>query len=349
MRFIRPRRSPHTPSVHPRTHRLAIIRWIYLSCVLAFAIWVANFFFGSLFYLRSDGLVLGEPAVVAAEFPATVRDFLVREGDHVTAGQVAALVSSQNVAESIARLAADVAARQTRLSALRIRGQVVDAMLSLAENRRSVATNTRQEYETLLSRGFLSLDKHVAALDGEYRSQQDLETLKAEKRVVQAETATLGSVLAEAKAAVRGLRQVYDQGQLRAPISGIVTRLVAGKGAVVRAGDPLIELHGDHHYVLAYVPTGGIYQLAPGEEVEITTGLRTVRGIIKRVEPYAAALPREFQRAFTPVDRQQVIRIEFSPGDVQPPLFTKVQLHSRLFAPGWMSRFWRFVGIPAAG
>ena len=30
-----------------------------------------------------------------------------------------------------------------------------------------------------------------------------------------------------------------------------------------------------------------------------------------RVEPFAAALPREFQRAFTPVERQQVIRVEF--------------------------------------
>ena len=339
MRYLRPRRVTHVPSGHPRTHRLAIIRWVYLSCVLAFAIWAANFFFGSLFYLQSDGLVLGEPAVVAVEFPATVRNIVVREGDQVTAGQVAALVSSQNVAESVARLTADAAARQTRMSELRIRRQVVDAMLSLAENRQSVATSTRREYETLLARGFLPLDKRMAALEGEYRSQQDLEALKAEKRVVEAETASLVAVLAEADAAIRGLRRIYDEGRLRVPLDGIVTRLVAEKGAVVRAGDPVIELHGDNHYVLAYVPTGGIYRLAIGDEVQITSGLHTVRGIVKRLEPYAAALPREFQRAFTPVDRQQVIRVEFSPGEVPPPLFTKVRLHSRLFLPGWMNQF----------
>ena len=109
---------------------------------------------------------------------------------------------------------------------------------------------------------------------------------------------------------------------------------------MARAGDPLIEIYSDNRYVLAYVPTGGLYRLAIGDEVEITAGLRTVRGSIKRVQPYAAALPREFQRAFTPVDRQQVIRVEFSSGEVPPPLFTKVRLHSSLFAPGWMSQFW---------
>ena len=42
--------------------------------------------------------MLGEPAVIAAEFPVTVRDLLVREGTHVKAGSVAAVLTSQNVA-----------------------------------------------------------------------------------------------------------------------------------------------------------------------------------------------------------------------------------------------------------
>ncbi|MFZ0126886.1 MAG: hypothetical protein WAL48_22185, partial [Xanthobacteraceae bacterium] len=67
---------------------------------------------------------------------------------------------------------------------------------------------------------------------------------------------------------------------------------------------------------------------------------RTVRGTIERVEPFAAALPREFQRSFTPVERQQVIRVEFAPDIYLPPLFTKVQLRSPNVARRWIAELW---------
>jgi hypothetical protein len=52
-------------------------------------------------------------------------------------------------------------------------------------------------------------------------------------------------------------------------------------------------------------------------------------------------LPREFQRAFAPVDTQQLIRVDFVPGEVPPPLFTKVTLHSAEIMPRWAIRFLR--------
>jgi hypothetical protein len=119
-----------------------------------------------------------------------------------------------------------------------------------------------------------------------------------------------------------------------------VSRLAADKGAVVRAGEPLIEIYGLPNYVLAYLPTGGLYTVAAGDPVEISTGLRTMPGTIVRIEPFAAALPREFQRSFIPVERQQVIRIEFAPGVELPPLFTKVQIRSPNVARQWIAALW---------
>ena len=112
------------------------------------------------------------------------------------------------------------------------------------------------------------------------------------------------------------------------------------KGAVVRAGEPLIEIYGLPHYVLAYLPTGGLYTVAAGDPVEISTGLRTMRGTIVRVEPIAAALSREFQRWFIPVERQQVIRVEFNTGVEVPPLFTKVQNRSPSIARQRLTALW---------
>jgi multidrug resistance efflux pump len=341
MRRLKPRPSLHALPHQPRSHRQAVIRWTYFASLFALAAWLGDLFLGSLFYLRSEGLVLGEPAVIAAEFPVTVRDLLVHEGERVKAGSVAAVVTSQTVAESVARLTADLAAREARLSELRIRGEKVEAVIKLAEMRQEVATGARAQLEKLLKGGLLSLDKRTAAVESEFRSLQDLEALKAEKRVVEAEIGELHEASLEAQTAVRDLRRLYDDGNMRVPIDGIVSHLRADKGAVVRAGEPLVELAGEPRFVLAYLPTGGLYDVAIGDRVQIKAGLRSAAGIITRVEPFAAALPREFQRAFTPVERQQVLRVEFAPGETLPLLFTKVQLRSNDFLPHFISRLWR--------
>jgi multidrug resistance efflux pump len=337
---LKPRPILHALPHQPRSNRQTVIRWVYLTCILGLLAWLGDLFVGSLLYLRSDGLVLAEPAAISPEFPVTVREVLVREGESVKAGSVAAIVSSQSVAESIARLTAELAAREARLSELRIRGQKVDATLALAETRQEVTADARKEMEKLLNQGWLSLDKRTAAVESEFRSLQELESLKAEKRVVESEINTLQVAFLEAGTAVRDLRRLYDDGQMRVPIDGIVSRLVVGKGAVVRAGEPLMEVYGDQRFVLAYLPTGGLYDVAIGDRVHIKTGLRTAEGIVTRVEPFAAALPRELQRAFTPVERQQVLRIEFARGEVPPPLFTKVQLRSVSILPRWITRMW---------
>ena len=90
----------------------------------------------------------------------------------------------------------------------------------------------------------------------------------------------LGRAFAEAQTALNDLRRLYDNGKLTVPIDGIVSRVIADQGAVVRAGDPLIEVYGDKHFVLAYIPTGALYSVQPGEQVLIDTGWRTSDGVM---------------------------------------------------------------------
>jgi len=326
MRSLKRRPALQAAPNEPRSRRLMLIRWLYLTAVLSLVIWLGNLLFGDRLFLRGEGLVLGESAIVAAEFPVTVQDIRVREGEMVDKGRTAAIVSSQTVAETIARLSSDVAARVIRQSELRIRSQVIEAMIPFAENRQKVASNARRELETLVERRILGLNQHTATLDIEYRDVEDFEALKSEKRIFESELGMLGAALAEAQTAIADLRRIYDNGQLLIPIDGVVTRLAANKGSVVRSGEPIIELSGNQRFVLAYVPTGTFYDVNEGDEVSIKTGFEAKRGVVTRVEPFAAALPREFQRAFTPVERQQVIRIEFLPGEVPPPLFSKVRV-----------------------
>src|SRR5215467_10712837 len=347
MRRLRERRSQDDLKNQVRPRRQSIIRWLYLASVVVLAGWLGNLFFGDFFFFRSEGLVLGDPAIVAAEFPVTVRYVPVRDGELVTAGSVAALVTSQTVVENIARLTADLATREARISELRIRRQTIDAILGIAESRQSVAANARSEFEKLVNQGYLALDKRTAAVESEFRSRQDLEGLKAEKQVIDTEVEALSNAFAQAAAALQDLRRLYDDGQLRVPIDGVVSRVVADQGAVIRTGDPLVEVYGNQRFVLAYLPTGALYDVRPGDRVQIESGLRASEGRVVNVQPFAAALPREFQRAFSPVDRRQVIRVEFLPDEVPPPLFSKVKLRSAEIVPSWIRAYWESSSPPA--
>jgi len=340
MRRLKFRRIGDSLPNEPRRRRQAVIRWVYIASVVGLAAVLGDIFVGGLFYLRSEGSVVGELAVIAAEFPVTIRDIRVHQGDRVRAGDIAATVSSQSVTEAIARLTGELASREVRLSELRIRGETVDAIVGFAETRHLIAANARKDLETLMGRGLLPIDKRTAAVETEYRSEQDLSSLRAEKRVIEDEMGSLTGVLGEARTAIGELRRLYDQGRMRVPIDGIVGRVAAEQGAVVRAGEPLFEIYGERRYVLGYLRTGGLYEIKPGDRVTIETGLQTAEGIVARVEPIAAALPREFQRAFTPVEREQVIRIEFAEGETPLPLLTKVKLRSGILLPHWIRWIW---------
>jgi hypothetical protein len=49
-------------------------------------------------------------------------------------------------------------------------------------------------------------------------------------------------------------------------------------------------------------------------------------GKIAKVSVIADALPKEFQKAFAPAERQQLMWIEFDPDVTPPPYFTKVTI-----------------------
>jgi multidrug resistance efflux pump len=336
MRKLKARRSSEAFTNEPRVHRQTVIRWVYLAIVAGLALWLIDLFFGGFFYLSSEGMVLGDPAVVATEFPVTVREVRVREGDHVRTGQVVALVSSQAVVESLARFASDQADRTLRLSDLRIRSQSVASIIELAGTRNDITIDARRQLDSLQALGWLPIDKRVAAVESAYRSSGDLAQLQAEQRVLPDEIAILTAAFAQADGAVEELRRLYGDGSLRSPIDGIVGSPPVGKGAVISAGEPLMELYGNDRFVLAYMPTGGVFQVLPGELVTVSTGLQTFNGSVVRVEPIAVNVPREFQRAFTPAERRQLIRVEFDPGEPTPPLFSKVTLRGADRISAWL-------------
>src|SRR5262249_11758356 len=149
-----------------------------------FGVWMFDVFFGANVYLRAEGLVLGKPAVVAAEYNVTVRDVLVKEGDRVAVGQVVIQISSHQIAEVRARLSSEAAARAARLADLDVRREVVDATMAPAENREAVAIESKNQLNESYKKGLLSTLNRTTAAEQAYQGQKDAEALRAEKRAL---------------------------------------------------------------------------------------------------------------------------------------------------------------------
>lgn len=334
MRRFRLRPRADTLSNDVRRNTVIWTRVVYLGILLGLGLWFGDFLFGSYLYLKSEGMVIAPSATLATEYPATVRNVSVREGDRVTAGQRIAGISSQQVSESIARLTSELARLRAQEAQLRIQSDKNASLVKLATERSQLASQTRARYEELQRKGILPMDKRMAALESEYRSQFDAGALQAETDAIEQQLARLAPAIDKAEAALANLERLYGTGEVVAPIDGIVGRRNVEAGAVITSGEVLAEIYGNDTYVLAYLPTGTLYSVKAGDRVIVEWGVRSAPGRITAIEPLAMALPKEFQTAFKPVARNQLLRIEFdnesdSKGDrtTLPPLFTKVGIH----------------------
>jgi multidrug resistance efflux pump len=219
--------------------RRAAIKWIYLLALLSFLAWLGNSFAGGYIYPRGEGMVIGEPAVVAAEFNATIREVLVKEGQVVSKGEVVVRITSQYMAESRARLTSESVQRSAKLAEMQIRSEVIDATLGSAEVREEAASEGKARLDTLYDKGYLGVMARTAAADQAYRGKQDAETLRVEQRALGDQVRRLFSASAEADLALSDSLALFDNGQMLAPIKGSVSAVLVNIGAVVRAGDPM--------------------------------------------------------------------------------------------------------------
>ena len=311
--------------------RRAAIKWTYLLALIAGLLWFGNWLVAGYIYPQGEGLVIGEPAVVAAEFTATVQSIQVQQGQKVARGDRVAQITSQSMAESRARLTAESAQRSAKLAEMKIRNGIVDATLSSAENRERVASEGQDRLKTLYDKGYSPNIIRTEAAVQAYAGTQAAEALRAEQLELAGQLRQLLKASEAADSALSDLVALFDSGQMRTPITGTISTVSVSPGSVVRAGEPMLEILGEHRFVIAWIPVGRLfgslgYKLAPGRAVSVDTGHGVLWGKITHVSPVAASLPREFHKSFVPTERQQFIRIEFDEGVVPPPYFTKVDV-----------------------
>lgn len=333
IRRLRERRQLSRMRSEGRSERRRVGRWVYIALLLVLFGWLFQVFVGRFFWLRADGMVLRDSVEIGVEYTGTVVDLTVREGETVQEGELVARLTSQGVLGQLAGLSTDYTQVLGQLVALRIDRQVNQALLPSAVERVGEASALWDNFRSLGEKGVATQDRIFQALKEHYESLQDHRRMQEELDVLNEEWARLEASLGRINGAIATLEARYDGGALRAPVGGIVGDLPVRKGSVVRPGDPVLRLYTGAPFVLVYLSTGTLYEVAVGRAVEIQSGLRTYRGEIAKIWPLAAQVPVEFQKSFGPRERGQLAEVRFT-GEEHPPLFSTVTI-SGIGWPPW--------------
>ena len=289
--------------------------------------WIVSSTIGGYAYKSADGLVVGDMGVVSPEYTVTVLEVLVKNGDKVRKGDLIARVSSTRVAEITATLSLQSSTLISRMAELTSKAEILDQLIASAEERARIVAVTNESLQRPRQTGFLPWMTATAIADQVYKGKEELARLKAERAAISG-THMVPQIVAASRAndqALEDIQKLFNAGNMLSPMTGYVSGVEAGVGCVIIPGALVAELVGEQRFVVAYVPINRLYSLKMDAPVTIEVGVGNwLRGTISRIEPIAARLPKEFQKTLSPVERMQLVRIDFDNGQTPPPYFTKV-------------------------
>ncbi|MEX0644184.1 MAG: biotin/lipoyl-binding protein [Parvularculaceae bacterium] len=305
-------------------------RTVYLCLLSVFALALANYLWGDLLILRSDGLVLRDQTVVAAPYVSRVEEVHVKEGQSVERGDVLMRVKSAEVLERLADLSVRQAELTIQTAETLLRYNTAVQLLPMATKREKETTGFTKRLEETANRAAITSPHYEQALSASYAASQDRIRLSTESQTLQEQIQELQEARASAAAAVEDLNDMYEEGEFRAATSGSVGAEVPNVGTVYRAGEPFLSLYSGDSYVLAYLPRRYLFSIKPGMKVVIAGGRRRANGVVAEILTVTDALPQEFQITFKPRDRNQLAKVRLTePANLL--LFEKVRITRQYF------------------
>jgi len=298
-------------------------------------------------YIKAD------MANVAPEVPGKILEIVVKEGQSVQAGQILLRIDPEQLDRQVGLAEADYAALQSRRDSYRAELQQVRltvpaniaaarAALVVAEKQQLKARANLDHWQLQHQRFKKLYEKQVVgkakfdevetawrAAEADFNAAGAQVTLAA-SRLKEAEAAR--AVIARAEAAnrevtdgigkaeeARKLARLHrSRCELKAPIAGVVARILVREGDYATPGRPVLGIYNpDTRYIEARFEETKVRHISPGKKAEFTVDNfpdRTLTGRVTLLTPASAAefalIPRDVSAGeFTKVVQRIPVRI----------------------------------------
>ncbi len=288
-------------------------------------LWLLNFLFGDYVYLQADGIVTQPKQNVDSPNIATVDELLVDNGDQVTVGDVLLRLTSQQVLKEVVKLSTRISEIKVRREKLASRQRELKALQPIVDDRANALERLRSQREQAISKGLETKREFHGLIQAEYDAVARRMELRAELGTVEHEREALGGILDDLVTVRERMESAYKDGRVLADVDGRIAQLETAAGSVVRPGDPLMKIIHGEPFVLGYIDSGARYQVHEGQQVLVRNGRTTIHGRVTEILAISEQLPPEFQRAFSPARRSQVIRVQLNTNE-PPPTYSRVEI-----------------------
>lgn len=333
IKALRKRTRPDNLVNQVRAGGKSMARRLYLIALGAVGAILASALIGPLLFLDADGMVMKERAAISADYNARVTAIHVKPGDEVKVGTLLVSVTSSETLDRIADLTTKTATAQARETQIAARLSQITTLMPVAKERNLRSGAALKQLQTLASKQLTTANRVMEATRDSYESERELAQLTGELDVIRQEQATAAITRKDFADALNLIKKAYNNGQIVAPVAGLVGAKVPGIGSLIKVGDSAVDIYQGETYVVGYLHTGRLFSIEAGDKVIVSDGKLRSSGRVLRVEAVADALPPEFQSTFAARDRQQVVRVAMDPdreGDF--PIHAKVKV-SGYFTP----------------
>lgn len=213
-----------------------------------------------------------------APIATTVKNVLVKEGEHVHRGQLMLQLDDADIRSQAARAQAQVKASEASQAELRTGGTqeevlTLNSQLVKARSARDLAQRNLDAMKRLQQQGAASPGEVRQAEMTLQHAQADLSLLeqKLKDRYSKPEVAQVEAQANEAQAAYESAEDALRKSTVRAPFDGIVYSIPVKSGDFVQVGQMLLqEADLSHVIVRAYVDEPDVGRLQLGQGVEVT-------------------------------------------------------------------------------
>jgi HlyD family secretion protein len=213
-----------------------------------------------------------------APVPTTVKQVLVKEGDHVKRGQLLLQLDDADARTSAARALAQLKGAQADIHAVERGGTQEEVLTTDAQlvKARADRDNAKRNFEALqqLQKNNAASAGEVREAEGQYRTAEanvGLLEQKKKARFAKPDIEKVQSQQSEAQAAYAAAQDILSKSNVRAPFDGVVYSIPVRAGTFVNAGDLMLQMADlSKVRVRAYVDEPDVGRLTPNQAVEVT-------------------------------------------------------------------------------
>lgn len=317
------KRFPH-PVEARRARSGTLVRGVYGSAVLSLLAYVLWYFGSQYLFLEGTGLVEARRYVVSTPYVSEVKRINIAPGLRVTAGDLIARIESQQVQQRINELNQMLLDHSQKSTELRIKLRVAAATMDGARDRLALASEAAKRFEaqpveltSLSHRMNVYRERSAAQVDV---ARAEAETAETNKQLEQLETIRAG---VEAK--IEAIRAEFDDGQIKAPVSGLVGNFIAHPGAVIRPGDLILEIYDvSESYISWHVPAFSLREPKIGDVVYVQHGSKVHPGYVWDIQQLARSTPEAGESILRKTEPRQVILVKLQQSGVSLPIHAQV-------------------------